>query len=133
VAARLTDAQKAEARRRRVQGATLSELARSYNGTGIAPEIQDKLFQPFVTTKLTGEGTGLDLSIGLGHRHPTACWARLRSTPGSASSLNSQFDCRALTGRQSRRRQHECLHSDWLDEISRASAIAEPSVASGPC
>ena len=33
------------------------------NGTGIAPEIQDKLFQPFVTTKPTGEGTGLGLSI----------------------------------------------------------------------
>ena len=33
------------------------------NGTGIVPEIQDKLFQPFVTTKPTGEGTGLGLSI----------------------------------------------------------------------
>jgi signal transduction histidine kinase len=33
------------------------------NGSGIAPEIQDKLFQPFVTTKPTGEGTGLGLSI----------------------------------------------------------------------
>ena len=33
------------------------------NGTGIAPEIRDKLFQPFFTTKPTGEGTGLGLSI----------------------------------------------------------------------
>jgi two-component system NtrC family sensor kinase len=33
------------------------------NGTGIAPEIRDKLFQPFVTTKPTGEGSGLGLSI----------------------------------------------------------------------
>ena len=33
------------------------------NGTGIAPEIRDKLFQPFVTTKPTGAGTGLGLSI----------------------------------------------------------------------
>jgi signal transduction histidine kinase/HAMP domain-containing protein len=33
------------------------------NGTGIAPEITDKLFQPFFTTKPTGEGTGLGLSI----------------------------------------------------------------------
>ena len=33
------------------------------NGTGIAPEIRDKLFQPFVTTKPAGEGTGLGLSI----------------------------------------------------------------------
>jgi signal transduction histidine kinase len=33
------------------------------NGTGIAPEIKDNLFQPFFTTKPTGEGTGLGLSI----------------------------------------------------------------------
>jgi signal transduction histidine kinase len=33
------------------------------NGTGISPEIRDKLFQPFFTTKPTGEGTGLGLSI----------------------------------------------------------------------
>jgi PAS domain S-box-containing protein len=33
------------------------------NGTGIAPEIREKLFQPFFTTKPTGEGTGLGLSI----------------------------------------------------------------------
>ena len=30
---------------------------------GVPPEIRDKLFQPFFTTKPTGEGTGLGLSI----------------------------------------------------------------------
>jgi two-component system, NtrC family, sensor kinase len=33
------------------------------NGVGIPPEHQEKLFQPFFTTKPTGEGTGLGLSI----------------------------------------------------------------------
>ena len=33
------------------------------NGTGIPPEIKDKMFNPFFTTKPAGEGTGLGLSI----------------------------------------------------------------------
>jgi len=33
------------------------------NGPGIPPEIKDKIFQPFFTTKPTGQGTGLGLSL----------------------------------------------------------------------
>ena len=33
------------------------------NGTGILPEVREKLFNPFFTTKPAGEGTGLGLSI----------------------------------------------------------------------
>jgi signal transduction histidine kinase len=42
------------------------------NGTGIPTEFHDKLFQPFFTTKPTGEGTGLGLSISydiVTHQH----------------------------------------------------------------
>jgi signal transduction histidine kinase len=33
------------------------------NGTGISPEVKEKMFDPFYTTKPAGEGTGLGLSL----------------------------------------------------------------------
>jgi len=33
------------------------------NGTGIPPDVKDKMFNPFFTTKPAGEGTGLGLSL----------------------------------------------------------------------
>ncbi|MBR2648710.1 MAG: hypothetical protein IKD55_07705 [Sediminibacterium sp.] len=39
------------------------EIRVSDNGTGIPSEIKEKIFQPFFTTKPTGQGTGLGLSL----------------------------------------------------------------------
>ena len=33
------------------------------SGTGIPPEVKEKMFNPFFTTKPAGEGTGLGLSL----------------------------------------------------------------------
>ncbi len=39
------------------------EIKVTDNGNGIPPQVIDKIFQPFFTTKPTGEGTGLGLSM----------------------------------------------------------------------
>jgi two-component system, NtrC family, sensor kinase len=39
------------------------EISIRDNGNGIPKEVEDKIFQPFFTTKPTGEGTGLGLSL----------------------------------------------------------------------
>ena len=39
------------------------EVRISDNGNGIPEEVKDKIFQPFFTTKPTGQGTGLGLSL----------------------------------------------------------------------
>jgi signal transduction histidine kinase len=39
------------------------EIKVSDNGTGIPDHIKEKIFQPFFTTKPTGQGTGLGLSL----------------------------------------------------------------------
>lgn len=40
-----------------------AEIRIEDNGTGIPASLLEKIFQPFFTTKPTGEGTGLGLSL----------------------------------------------------------------------
>lgn len=40
-----------------------AEIRIEDNGTGIPANLLEKIFQPFFTTKPTGEGTGLGLSL----------------------------------------------------------------------
>jgi two-component system NtrC family sensor kinase len=68
------------------------------NGIGIAPELRDKLFQPFFTTKPTGEGTGLGLSISydiVTQQHGGTI--EVDSTPGEFTEFTIRLPRRHLT------------------------------------
>ena len=69
------------------------------NGTGIPPEIRDRLFQPFFTTKPTGEGTGLGLSISydiITQQHGGTI--TVESEPGAYTEFTIRLPRRAAAG-----------------------------------
>jgi two-component system cell cycle sensor histidine kinase/response regulator CckA len=49
-----------------IGGANFVELVVRDNGHGIAPEIKDRIFDPYFTTKEVGKGTGMGLAVVLG-------------------------------------------------------------------
>lgn len=57
----------------------------SDDGPGIAPDVQDRIFVPFFTTKKTGTGIGLPMTQKIVHTHGGII--DLRSTPGKGSEF----------------------------------------------
>ena len=93
------------------------------NGTGIPPEVKEKMFNPFFTTKPAGEGTGLGLSHQPRHRRQAA-WridrGRYRSPANSPSS--GSF-CRARQPRKAKRGRHMSLLILVVDDEPDVEAL----------
>ncbi len=63
-------------------------------GEGIAPDKLPKIFEPFYTTKRTGEGTGLGLSMAYGIVKQTGGYIFVDSVVGSGTSFTLYFPAR---------------------------------------
>ena len=57
------------------------------SGTGIPPEILDKIFQPFFTTKEVGKGTGLGLATALGIAQSHGGFVTVKSEVGQGTEF----------------------------------------------
>ncbi len=61
------------------------------NGNGIPQNIVDKIFQPFFTTKPTGQGTGLGLSLAYDIIKAHGGEVKVKSMEGEGSEFTIQL------------------------------------------
>jgi len=80
------------------------------DGPGIPATIQERIFEPFLTTKPPGQGTGLGLSVVHGIVADSGVVIRLTSTPGSGT----RFDI------------HRPLHQGAPDSAAAPAAADAP-------
>ncbi len=64
------------------------------NGPGMDPQIADRIFQPFVTTKPVGQGTGLGLAISYGIVAQHAGSLQFSSKPGRGTTFRIALPAR---------------------------------------
>ena len=86
-------------RTERRAGATPSDaraaIVVSDTGVGMTTEVQQRIFEPFFSTKPQGEGTGLGLALAYAFVRQSAGTISVVSHPGEGSSFVLEFACSA--------------------------------------
>jgi PAS domain S-box-containing protein len=65
------------------------QLTIADTGTGIPPEVAERVFEPFFTTKPKGQGTGLGLATVYGIIHQADGHAAIASAPGAGTTFTA--------------------------------------------
>lgn len=68
----------------------MAKVSVTDTGPGIDPDVADRLFQPFITTKRTGMGVGLSISRTIVEAHGGHIWARQASGGGAEFGFTLQ-------------------------------------------
>jgi two-component system, cell cycle sensor histidine kinase and response regulator CckA len=92
----------------------------SDTGTGIAPDIVDKIFEPFFSTKEVGKGTGLGLSTVYGIVKQTGGFIYVDSETDRGSSFHIFLP------------RHHPEQEDHVDAVAANGAAREPSAEAKP-
>jgi len=71
------------------------EIKVNDNGNGIPQKVLDKIFQPFFTTKPTGQGTGLGLSLAYDIVKAHGGEIKVETNEGEGSQFIIQMPCSA--------------------------------------
>jgi signal transduction histidine kinase/ActR/RegA family two-component response regulator len=76
-----------------VSGGPYAKIRISDTGHGMAPDIMERIFDPYFTTKKPGEGTGIGLSVVQGIVREHGGFLSAASHPGKGATFNVFLPC----------------------------------------